>query len=144
MTHPAIRDLFLELGRHPSFAEALKRLAGGGSARLSGLTSTAKAVYSVLLWQTTGRPLIIVVDGNQEAEALAEAVDTFFRLLTTEDRDGPQLLPALDVLPLQKLSPHAEILEARAVGLWRLATGRAPITVLPVASALLRIAPAEY
>jgi transcription-repair coupling factor (superfamily II helicase) len=144
LTHPAIRDLFLELGRHPSFAEALKRLAGGGSARLSGLTSTAKAVYSVLLWQTTGRPLIIVVDGNQEAEALAEAVDTFFRLLTTEDRDGPQLLPALDVLPLQKLSPHAEILEARAVGLWRLATGRAPITVLPVASALLRIAPAEY
>ena len=131
MTHPAIRDLFLELGHHPSFAEALRKLAGDGAASLSGLTSTAKAVYSVLLWQTTGRPLIIVVDGNQEAEALSEAIDTFFRLLATDDRDGPQLLPALDVLPLQKLSPHAEILEARAVGLWRLATGRAPITVLP-------------
>jgi transcription-repair coupling factor (superfamily II helicase) len=144
LTHPAIRDLFLELGRHPSFAEAVHKLAGDGAAGLSGLTGTAKAVYSVLLWQVTGRPLIIVVDGNQEAEALAEAVGTFFRLLTTEDRDGPQLLPALDVLPLQKLSPHAEILEARAVGLWRLATGRAPITVLPVASALLRIAPADY
>ncbi|MGA2152865.1 MAG: transcription-repair coupling factor [Bryobacteraceae bacterium] len=144
MTHPAIRDLFLELGRHPSFAEAVRKLAGDGAASLSGLTSTAKAVYSVLLWQTAGRPLIIVVDGNQEAEALSETVDTFFRLLTTEDRDGPQLLPALDILPLQKLSPHAEILEARAVGLWRLATGHAPITVLPVASALLRIEPADY
>jgi transcription-repair coupling factor (superfamily II helicase) len=144
LTHPAIRDLFLELGRHPSFAEAVHKLSGDGSAHLSGLTSTAKAVYSVLLWQTAGRPLIIVVDGNQAAEALAEAVETFFRLLTTEDRDGPQLLPALDVLPLQKLSPHAEILEARAVGLWRLATGRAPITVLPVASALLRIEAADY
>ena len=107
MTHPAIRDLFLELGRHPSFAEVVRKLAGDGTASLSGLTSTAKAVYSVLLWQTIGRPLIIVVDGNQEAEALSEAVETFFRLLTTEDRDGPQLLPALDVLPLQKLSPHA-------------------------------------
>ncbi len=144
MTHPAIRDLFLELGRHPSFAEALRKLAGEGAARLSGLTSTAKALYSVLLWQNTGRPLIIVVDGNQEAEALSEAVETFFRLLATDDRDGPQLLPALDVLPLQKLSPHAEILEARAVALWRLATARAPITVLPVAAALLRIEPADY
>jgi len=144
LTHPVIRDLFLELGRHPSFLDAVRSLAANGSARLAGLTCTAKAVYSVLLRQATGRPLIIVVDGNQEAEALSEAVDTFFRLLSTDDRDGPQLLPALDVLPLQKLSPHAEILEARAVGLWRLATGRAPITVLPVASALMRIEPADY
>jgi len=144
LTHPVIRDLFLELGRNPSFAEAVRKLAGDGMAALSGLTRTAKAVYSVLLWQTTGRTIIIIVDGNQEAEALAEAVETFFRLLTTEDRDGPQLLPALDVLPLQKLSPHAEILEARAVGLWRLATGHAPITILPVASALLRIEPGDY
>ena len=109
MTHPAIRDLFLELGRHPSFAEAVRKLAGDGAASLSGLTSTAKAVYSVLLWQTAGRPLIIVVDGNQEAEALSETVDTFFRLLTTEDRDGPQLLPALDILPLQKLRDRKSV-----------------------------------
>ena len=42
------------------------------------------------------------------------------------------------------MSPHAEILEQRAVGLWRLAKGAAPITVAPVASALLRIEPAEF
>ena len=144
MTHPAIRDLFLELGRHPGFTDAVRRLAADGAASISGLTSTAKAVYAVLLWQATGRPLIVVVDGNQEAEALSEAVATFFRLLAADDHDSPQLLPALDVLPLQKLSPHAEILEARAVGLWRLASGRAPITVLPVASAMLRVEPAAY
>ena len=144
MTHPAIRDLFLELGRHPGFMDAVRKLAGGGAAGLSGLTTTAKAAYSVLLWQNTGRPLIIVVDGNQEAEALSEAIGTFFRLLAADAREDPQLLPALDVLPMQRLSPHAEILEARAVGLWRLATGRAPITVLPVASALLRIETGDY
>ena len=143
MTHPAIRDLFLELGRHPGFMDALRKLPGGG-ASLSGLTTTAKAVYSVMLWQNTGRPLLIVVDGNQEAEALSEAIDTFFRLLAADARESPQLLPALDVLPMQKLSPHAEILEARAVALWRLAAGRAPITVLPVAAALLRIEHADY
>jgi transcription-repair coupling factor (superfamily II helicase) len=144
LTHPAVRDLFLDLGRHPSFQEVLRRLGAGGNASLSGLTTTASALYAVLLSQSSGRSLIIVVDGNKQAEALSEAVDTFFSLLFPEDRNSPQLLPALDVLPLQNLSPHAEIREQRAIGLWRLATQRVPITILPVASALLRIEPGDF
>ena len=96
------------------------------------------------MWQSAGRPLVIVVDGNKQAEDLSEAVNSFFSLLVAEDRYGPQLLPALDVLPMQNLSPHAEICEQRAIGLWSLATHRTPITILPVASALLRIEPADY
>ncbi len=144
MIHPAVRDLFLDLGRHAAFQESLRRLAGGGSTTVSGLTTTAKALYAVLWWQSASRPLIIVVDGNKEAEAVAEAIHTFFHLLAADDRNPPLLLPALDVLPLQNLSPHAEICEARAIGLWRLATQRVPITILPVASALLRIQPGEF
>ncbi len=144
MIHPAVRDLFLELGRHPAFQESLRRLASGGTISLSGLTTTAKALYSVLWWQSASRPLILVVDGNKEAEAISEAIHTFFHLLSADDRNPPQLLPALDVLPLQNLSPHAEISEARAIGLWRLATQRVPITILPVASAVLRIEPGEF
>ena len=98
----------------------------------------------MLLWQSSGRPLMVVVDGNKQAEALSEAVETFCDLLATDDRGGPQLLPALDVLPLQNLSPHAEICEQRAIGLWRLATQKVPITILPVASALLRIDPGDF
>jgi transcription-repair coupling factor (superfamily II helicase) len=139
LIHPAVRDLFLDLGKHPAYREVLRRVTAGGDASVSGLTTTAKAVYSVLLAQSCGRPLIIVVDGNKQAEALAEAVHTFFGLLSTDDRVAPQLLPALDVLPLQNLSPHAEICEQRAIGLWRLGTQKVPITILPVASALLRI-----
>ena len=144
MIHPAVRDLFLDLGRHPSFQDAIHRLSGGHRASLSGLTTTAKALYSVLLWQTAGKPLIIVVDGSKQAEALFEAVETLFGLLAAEDRNPPQLLPALDVLPMQNLSPHAEICAQRAIGLWCLATQKSPITILPVASALLRIEPASY
>jgi transcription-repair coupling factor (superfamily II helicase) len=144
LIHPAVRDLFLELGRHPGFQEALRRTSSGGQASLSGLTLTAKAVYSVLLWQLSGTPVVVVVDGNKQAEALFEAVNTFFDLLASEDRGRPQLLPALDVVPLQNLSPHAEILEQRAIGLWRLATQKVPITILPVAGALLKIEPGDY
>ena len=144
MIHPAVRDLFLDLGRHPSFQDALRRLSGGQKTSLSGLTTTAKALYSVLLWQTTGQSLIIVVDGSKQAESLFEAVETLFGLLAAEDRSAPQLLPALDVLPMQNLSPHAEICEQRAIGLWSLATRKSPITILPIASALLRIEPAAY
>ena len=144
MIHPAVRDLFLDLGAHPSFQEAVRRLTAGGNASLSGLTTTAKALYSVLLWQSLGRSLIIVVDGNKEAEALWEALNTFFTLLVAEARNSPQLLPALDVVPLQNLSPHAEICAQRAIGLWRLATQKVPITIMPVASALLRIEPGDF
>jgi len=144
LIHPAVRDLFLDLGKHPSFLDAVRRLGTGAGVSLAGLTTTAKALYSVLLWQQTGRPMIVVVDGNKQAETLSEAVATFYDLLAGGDRNGPQLLPALDVLPMQNLSPHAEILEQRAIGLWRLATQRVPITIVPVPSALLRIAPGEY
>jgi transcription-repair coupling factor (superfamily II helicase) len=152
LIHPAVRDLFLDLGKHPGFQDAL-RCAGatsgatsrpGGKAALSGLTTAAKALYSVLLWHHAGRPVLIVTDGNKQAESISELVETFFSLLAADNRNGPQLLPALDVLPLQNLSPHAEILEQRAIGLWRLATERVPITVLPVPAALQRIAPGEY
>ena len=144
MIHPAVRDVFLDLARHPAFQQALRALNSGTHSSISGLTTTAKAAYAVLLWQAAGRPLIIVVDGNKEAESLAETVETFFKLMVAEDAGAPQLLPALDVLPTQNLSPHAEICEARAIGLWRLAANRAPVTILPVASALLRIEPGEF
>ncbi len=146
MIHPAVRDLFLDLARHPGFQDAQRKLltAPAGAASLSGLTTTAKAIYSVLLWQSAERPLLFIVDGNKEAEAISTLIDTFFKLLSAEDRGAPQLLPAIDTLPLQNLSPHAEILEERAIGLWRLATQKVPITVLPVASALQRIEPGEF
>ena len=130
MIHPAVRDLFLELGKHPHFQDALRWVASNNAASrnasgngassnaapasavsVSGLTTTAKALYAVLLWQHVGRPLVIVVDGNKEAETLSETLQTFFTLVSADDRNAPQLLPALDVLPLQNLSPHAEILE---------------------------------
>ena len=147
MTHPAVRDLLQTLGRHPAFQEAIGELLRDRSAQvsLSGLTPTAKALYAVLLWQATERPLIVVTDGNASAEVLAELTSTFFDLLVSaHDIPRPQLIPALDVLPHQRMSPHTEIAEQRAIGLWRLASGRTTITVTPIASALLKTEAADF
>ena len=140
MTHPAIQDLFVSLGRHEAFQSLIRRVPKPDEPlALSGLTSTAKALYLFLLWQQTEKPLLIVTAGAKQAEILFELVQTFFDLLVT-DRDAhrPILIPALDVLPFQELSPHSQISEQRAIGLWRMAAGRAPIVITPIGSALLR------
>lgn len=145
MIHPTVRDLFSQLSGQPAFQELLRRLAPTGQpVSLSGLTATAKAIYLTLLWQLTERPLLVITDGNREAEALFGPLETFFELLIGKDTHSPQLLPAHEVLPGQTVSPHAEILEQRALGLWRLANGHAPVTVMPVNAALLRTQTADY
>lgn len=147
MTHPAIRDLFQSVAKQQAFQSLLQQLTRGeaGPYSLSGLVPTAKALYIVLLYQATERPLLVIVDGSKEAEALLEATQTFFRLLI-DDRElsPPQCIPALDVLPHQKLSPHSEIAENRAVSLWRLSTQRVPVTIAPVGSALYRTKSADF
>ncbi len=146
MTHPAVRDLFLSFAGSEGLRQIIAGLGAHRHQSLSGLTLTAKALYTVLLWKQTGRPVIVVTDGAKEAESLFEAIGTFFDVLTAgQNPEPPQSVPALDVLPSQGLSPHSEISAQRAVGLWRLATGRATITVTPVGGALPRTyAPARY
>jgi len=145
--HPAIRELFQSAAKQHAFQTLLQHLTRGdsGAFSISGLTPTAKALYLSLLYQATDRPLLILVDGNKEAETLLESAEAFFDLLI-DDRDAPrpQLIPALDVLPHQRLSPHNEIAARRAIGLWRLSTKKVPLTIAPVASALYRIEGADF
>jgi len=147
VTHPAVRDLFQSLSRDAALQELVGKLLRHEEPVLSlaGLTPTAKALYIVLLWQLTERPMLVITDGNQSAEAMIEYAISFFDLLISRPEVGrPQLIPALDVLPGQKLSPHSEIMEQRAIGLWRMATGKAPVTFAPLGSALLRTHSASY
>ncbi len=151
MIHPGIRDLFQQLGRHPEYQRLLRRWLSRGAQPeprtycLTGLTSTAKAACLVLLWQATGRPLLVVAEGSKQAETLSELLDTFFNLLVSDPAvPRPQLIPAPDVLASQGLSPHPEVCEQRAVGLWRLAEGKAQISVAPVGAALLKTASADF
>ncbi len=146
MRNPRIEELFSGLTRSAGLQALIRRLDSGtkpGPAlRLSGLTLTAKAAYSAVLYRATGRPQILIADGSKQAEALFPAIATFCGLLDVPH--PPLLLPALDVLPGQGMSPHAEILAARAEALDRLSKGNAGIVVMPVAAALARTHAPDY
>ncbi len=147
MRNPRIEELFAGLARSAGLQGLIRSLeqtaaVGKPARRLSGLTLTAKAAYAALLYRATGRPLILVVDGSKQAEALFPAIATFCGLL--EVAQPPLLVPALDVLPGQAMSPHADILAARAEAFDRLSNGKAGIVVMPVAAALTRVNPPEY
>jgi len=146
LTHPAVRELLQSPQKHPVFQELARRLQHEEFlvSSLTGLSLTAKALYLVLLRHVVEHPFLVIVDGSKQAESLIELLNTFHSLLNAGREEGsPQLLPALDVLPWQHLSPHSEISEQRGIGLYRLSAGSAPITVTPIASALLRMEAAE-
>jgi transcription-repair coupling factor (superfamily II helicase) len=87
--------------------------------------------------------MLLVVDGNKQAETLFPVLRTFAEMV--EPGSAPLLFPALDVIPGQSMSPHAELLAERASTLCHLAEGRSSITVAPVAAALARTeTPAYY
>jgi transcription-repair coupling factor (superfamily II helicase) len=139
LRNPRIEELFSGLARSAGLQALIQCLDGGAAAsvlRLSGLTLTAKAAYSAVLQRATGRQQILIADGSKQAEALFPAIATFCGLLDVTH--PPLLLPALDVLPGQGMSPHAEILAARAEALDRLSKGDAGIVVMPIAAALAR------
>ncbi len=147
MRNLQIDNLLSDLTRTASFQSLAARVmpAAGNKPstfRLSGLTLTAKALYAVLLHRATSRPQLILVDGNKQAETLLPLLQTFSDLVSPGN--PPVFLPALDVLPGQHMSPHAEILTTRATALCQLANGYKGITLAPIASALSRTEPPPY
>ena len=77
-----IEDLFAGLTRDTGFQTLVQRVQPDTAAphkvlRVSGLTLTARAIYLALLFRTTGRHMVIVTDGNKQAEALHTALRTF-------------------------------------------------------------------
>ncbi len=110
---------------------------------LAGLTDTAKLLVAALTARALARPLVFLTTTNRRAEALLEPLRFFHGLLTGRPGASVALLPASDVSPYRGLSRHPEIAEARAVALWRLATGEAEVVLAPVGAALGRLAGRE-
>ena len=143
----SLTDFFDVASRHPAFLalERAVRRSGPQTLRLSGLNATAKALYLLLLYKQTDRPMVLLVESNPVAEALCETLAAFHDLLDFSKHRGPPfVLPAHEVLPYHGQSPHPEVSERRGIGLWRIAEGAASIAVVPIRSALMKIPRKEF
>ncbi len=140
-----VRELFADVEALPAFTRVASHLrAHTGRIGVSGLTPSAKSLLLTLLQRAAERPLIFVVADNRAMEDYVPVFQAFHELTGGRDPDSIVSLPAYDVLPFQNLSPHPEIQEERASGLWRSATGAASIVVAPIAATATRLRDAAY
>ncbi len=145
MILPFVRELLADLERSPSFEQARRHLAlARGRRRVSGLTSTARALYIPLFARAAQVPTVVVVADNKAAETMHLALRAGCDLTGAIAADRVLRLPAHDVLPFENLSPHPDIQEQRAKTLWKIATGEASIVVAPVEAAAMKLFPAPF
>ncbi|MFN2454933.1 MAG: transcription-repair coupling factor [Pyrinomonadaceae bacterium] len=110
---------------------------------ISGLVGgAARALVLAALQQETQKCFAVVAEANSDLEAWERDVRFWYCALRgrTECADTVLTLPSSEGDPYAGASPHAEILEQRALTLWRLATnaGGAKDFVLLTARALAR------
>src|SRR6201985_1078565 len=140
MILPFVRELLADLEHSSSFEQARRHLAlARGRRRVSGLTSTARALYIPLFARAANVPVVIVVADNKAADALQLALRAGCELTGAIAPERVLKLPAHDVLPFENLSPHPEVQEQRASTLWKLATGASSIVIAPVEAAALGV-----
>jgi transcription-repair coupling factor (superfamily II helicase) len=145
MILPFVREVFAELEHSPAFERVRRHLSlGAGRRRVSGLTSTARAIYIPLLARAARQPVMVIVSDNKAAEALELMLKAGCELTGAVDPAQVVRLPAHDVLPFENLSPHPDVQEQRASALWKLATGAVSILIAPVESAALRLFDRDY
>ncbi|HEY1500744.1 MAG TPA: transcription-repair coupling factor [Acidobacteriaceae bacterium] len=145
MILPFVRELLADLEHSSSFEQARRHLAlARGRRRVSGLTSTARALYIPLFARAANVPTVVVVADNKAADAMHLALRAGCDLTGAIPADRVLRLPAHDVLPFENLSPHPDIQEQRAKTLWKIATGEASIVVAPVEAAAMKLFPAPF
>ena len=145
MILPFVRELLADLENSTAFEQARRHLAlARGRRRVSGLTSTARALYLPLFARAADVPVIVVVPDNKAADALQITLRAACDLTGAIPPNRVLKLPAHDVLPFENISPHPAIQEARAVALWKMATGGASIVIAPVEAMAMKLFPASF
>src|ERR1051326_7886383 len=140
MILPFVRELFADVETSPILARATAHSKGGaGRLRVSGLTPTAKGLFTVLLQRASARPLVLMVGDNRAIDDLLPVLRSLADVTGALPPESVISLPAYDVLAFESQSPHPEIQEQRAASLWKIATGSAAIVVTTGSAATMRM-----
>lgn len=114
--------------------------AGRRVVSIAGLGSGAKALMLAALQHATGKRLAVVSQRNRDLEDLERDLRFFYGQLNQREECENEVftLPASESDPYSGTSPHAEILERRALALWRLTAGMGDIVLLSARSLMRR------
>jgi transcription-repair coupling factor (superfamily II helicase) len=141
-----VSALFDRLEENENFQRLVAEArAGRRLLRIAGLGSGAKALALVALQRAVGRRLAVVSLRDSDLEDLERDLRFFYchRNGRAECENEIFILPASESDPYSGASPHAEILERRALALWRLAAGAGEIVMLTARSLMRRFVAVE-
>jgi len=130
LEHPAFRALQERLQESPAGAE--------GGVSISGLTRPAKGIAAAAIAHQLQRPIVIITGDNDTAEGLVQTASTVLDWLQPGAGVAAISLPELDTSPYEARSPHPDILERRAAGLWRAACGHVRLLAVALPAAMMR------
>ncbi|HUZ45102.1 MAG TPA: transcription-repair coupling factor [Terriglobia bacterium] len=139
----SIHSLLQPIFEHPALKATGEKsdagaLEAGSRISISGLTRPAKGVVSAALAHRLARPTLVLTADNESAERLCLTASTVLGWLDPGAPAAAVSLAAFDCSPYEARSPHSEILERRAVGLWQIACGKASLLFVPLEAALMR------
>jgi transcription-repair coupling factor (superfamily II helicase) len=112
---------------------------------VAGLGNGAKGLMLAALQRATGRRLAVVSLKGRDLEDLERDLRFFYCTLNkrAECENEVFTVPSSESNPYSGTSPHAEILERRALALWRLTAGIGDIVLLPARSLMRRFIPVD-
>src|SRR6478609_2568502 len=85
-----------------------------------------------------GTPLLVLAASAQDAERLREEISWFAPTLRVHR------LPDWEILPYDQFSPHPDLVSERLATLWQFSHGDFDVGIVPVTTALQRLAPLSY
>ncbi len=130
LEHPALRAVQEGVQASPAGVE--------GRFSISGLTRPARGIAAAVIAHQLGRPVIVITGDNDAAEGLVQTASTVLEWLEPGASETAISLSAFDASPYEVRSPHPDILERRAVGLWRAACGQVRVLAAALPAAMMR------
>ncbi len=113
-------------------------LKPGSRTRLASVHGSADALILARLLEGQDRPLVVLAEGAWQAHRLAEELVWF------APGRSVHVLPDWETLPYDHFSPHQDLISERLATLWQTVSAGCAALIVPVATALNRLAPRSY
>ena len=112
--------------------------AAGHRAATPVLHGSSDALAIARLARAAARPLAVITASAADAERLLEELPFF------DPEIRVHLFPDWETLPYDQLSPHHDLVSERLATLYQLMQRALDVAIVPVTTALYRLAPVEY